>query len=92
MTEEAPASKAERASLVRDLFRLRIDRGAARVTLVACCFGALFAVIGGRLVKLGFSPEQTQFRREAASEISAAPPLQQAAIGPSRHLPGSTSS
>lgn len=70
----ASATPPARTSIVRDMFRLRLDKSAARVTVVACCFGVLFTVIGGRLVKLGVKPEQTAFRREAATMISAARP------------------
>lgn len=62
-------------SLVRDLFRLRLDKSTSRVNLAAFCFVMLFGVIGGRLVYLGMTSDtSSEVRRAASSEISAARP------------------
>jgi cell division protein FtsI (penicillin-binding protein 3) len=61
--------------LLRELFRLRVDKSMARVSVVALAFGILFSVIGGRLVMLAVTSENvSEVRRVAASEISAARP------------------
>ncbi|MET0745254.1 MAG: penicillin-binding protein 2 [Microvirga sp.] len=62
-------------SHVRELFRLRVDKSTARVGLVAICFTGLFATIGGRLVYLAVTSDNTsEVRRSTVSEISAARP------------------
>src|SRR3954463_1753805 len=62
-------------ALVRELFRLRLDKSLTRVGLVAVAFSALFAVIAGRLVMLAVAPDFTgSVRREAAAAIAAARP------------------
>ncbi|MET0530268.1 MAG: penicillin-binding protein 2 [Microvirga sp.] len=62
-------------SHARELFRLRLDKSTSRVGLAAFCFMGLFTVIGGRLVHLAVTSENTsEVRRAASSEISAARP------------------
>jgi cell division protein FtsI (penicillin-binding protein 3) len=62
-------------SHARELFRLRLDKSTSRVGLAAFCFMGLFSVIGGRLVYLAVTSENTsEVRRAASSEISAARP------------------
>ena len=59
----------------RELFRLRHDKSTSRVGLAAACFVGLFSLIGGRLVYLAVTSENTsEVRRAASSEISAARP------------------
>lgn len=62
-------------SHARELFRLRLDKSTSRVNLAAFCFVGLFSLIGGRLVYLAVTSENTsEVRRAASSEISAARP------------------
>nr|WP_246728422.1 penicillin-binding protein 2 [Microvirga terricola] len=57
------------------MFRLRVDKSTARVGLAAFCFVMLFGVIGGRLVFLAMTSDNSSaMRRAASSEISAARP------------------
>ncbi len=61
--------------LVRELFRMRVDKSTARVGLAAVCFSGLFCVIGGRLVYLAVTSDtSSEMRRVTSSEISAARP------------------
>ena len=71
------AQRAKRGVLAhaRELFRLRHDKSTSRVGLAAVCFLGLFGLIGGRLVHLALTSENTsEVRRAASSEISAARP------------------
>ena len=62
-------------AIARELFRLRVDKSAARVGLVSLCFAGLFGLIGARLVQLAIRPDEPgPLRRGAGSEISAARP------------------
>jgi cell division protein FtsI (penicillin-binding protein 3) len=73
----APAApkKAGPSSLLRGLFRLRVDQSTARVGLGAFCFTILFSVIAGRLVMLAVVKDPgSEMRRATSSEISAARP------------------
>src|SRR3954447_238926 len=71
----APQRDAGPLRWIGDLFRLRVDKSMARVSIVALAFGGLFALIGGRLVMLAVTSETvSEVRRAAASEISAARP------------------
>src|SRR4051812_13045231 len=71
----APQRDASPFRWIGDLFRLRVDKSMARVSIVALAFGGLFALIGGRLVMLAVTSETvSEVRRAAASEISAARP------------------
>jgi cell division protein FtsI (penicillin-binding protein 3) len=73
--QPAPAQKRGPFSLVRELFRLRVDKSTARVGLVAICFTGLFATIGGRLSYLAMTSDTgSEMRRATSSEISAARP------------------
>jgi cell division protein FtsI (penicillin-binding protein 3) len=59
----------------RELFRLRVDKSTARVRLASLCFVGLFSLIGGRLVYLAVTSDNSSaVRRAASSEISAARP------------------
>src|SRR4051795_6504416 len=76
---EAPAAERGRAarlrSGVREVFRLRVDKSAARVRLVGLAFTALFVLIAGRLVVLAFAPDFSgSMRRETSAAIAAARP------------------
>jgi cell division protein FtsI (penicillin-binding protein 3) len=58
-----------------DLFRLRRDKSAARVSLAGLLFIGLFSLISGKLILLGFTPEgKSGIRHAASAEISAARP------------------
>src|SRR3954464_409871 len=73
--EPRPSRLGQAWALVRELFRLRLDKSLTRVGLVAVAFSALFAVIAGRLVMLAVAPDFTgSVRREAAAAIAAARP------------------
>jgi cell division protein FtsI (penicillin-binding protein 3) len=62
-------------TLLRELFRLRVEKSVARVGLVTLCFAALFTVIGGRLVVLAVtSDHDSETHRATSTEISAARP------------------
>ena len=61
--------------LVRELFRMRVDKSTARVGLAAVCFSGLFCVIAGRLIYLAVTSDtSSEMRRVTSSEISAARP------------------
>ena len=61
--------------MLRELFRLRVDKSVARVGLVSVCFAGLFSVIGGRLVMLAVTSDHgSEVHRTTSSEISAARP------------------
>jgi len=47
---------------VRDMFGTSIDRSGGRIRLVAFLFLGVYCVIGGRLLYLGFAPEQQTLR------------------------------
>jgi cell division protein FtsI (penicillin-binding protein 3) len=74
LAPEAPPAKPplwrRGLALGQDLMRTRIDKSGARIRFAACCFAALYAVIGGKLVYLGMKPEPQSLRR-AASEASS---------------------
>jgi cell division protein FtsI (penicillin-binding protein 3) len=62
-------------SYVRELFRLRVDKSTARVRFASLCFVGLFGLIGGRLIYLALTSDNSSaVRRAASSEISAARP------------------
>ena len=60
---------------LRELFRLRGDKGRARIGLAAFAFAILFSALAGRLVQLGLDAggEQTM-RRASASSLGTARP------------------
>jgi cell division protein FtsI (penicillin-binding protein 3) len=60
---------------LRELFRLRGDKGRARIGLAAFAFAILFAALAGRLVQLGLDTggEET-IRRASASSLGTARP------------------
>ena len=60
---------------VRSLFRLRVDKSAARVGTVALVFLAVFGTIAGRLITLALWPEQSAaLRRENTVTVASARP------------------
>ncbi len=64
-----------RNRFVRSLFGLDADKSSARVGLAILAFGALFAVLSGRLVMLATAKDQTVgLRRATADATSAARP------------------
>jgi cell division protein FtsI (penicillin-binding protein 3) len=72
--QSAP-SKGSIMTHARELFRLRVDKSTARVRLASLCFVGLFGLIGGRLVYLAVTSDNSSgVRRAASSEISAARP------------------
>ncbi|GGK35747.1 peptidoglycan D,D-transpeptidase FtsI family protein [Salinarimonas ramus] len=71
----AEESREARPGFVGRLFQMRADKSRARIALGMVCFGALFAVIAGRLVMLGIEPDaESGPRRAASSEIGAVRP------------------
>ncbi len=59
-------------SFLRGLFRMSGEKSQARIGLVMLGFGALFAVIGGRLVMLATSPTEPVGLRRATQQATAA--------------------
>ena len=59
----APPKKHWAAGLLNGLFRTRLDKSSKRIRLVACAFGALYLVIGGKLVYLAFKPDPQTLRQ-----------------------------
>src|SRR4051794_39080918 len=73
--EPRPSRLGQAWALVRELFRLRLDKSLTRVGLVAEAFSALYAVIAGRGVMHAVAPDLTgSVRRGAAAAIAAARP------------------
>lgn len=75
--EEAPQRPTLRArafGILRAMFGTRIDKSGARLRIVACAFVCIYAVIGGRLIYLGMTPEPQTLRRVAAEASSRARP------------------
>src|SRR4051812_40071723 len=60
---------------VTSLFTLRVDKSRARVALVAFAFAGLFAIIGGQLAMIAFSPdERSALPRATGNAIAAQRP------------------
>jgi cell division protein FtsI (penicillin-binding protein 3) len=60
---------------LRELFRLRGDKGRARIGLAAFAFTILFAALAGRLVQLGIpTGNEETMRRASASSLGTARP------------------
>jgi cell division protein FtsI (penicillin-binding protein 3) len=59
-------------ALLRALFRMSGEKSQARIGLVMLGFGALFCVIGGRLVMLATSPAEPVGLRRATAQATAA--------------------
>lgn len=60
---------------MRELFRLRGDKGRGRIGLAAIAFVVCFGLIGGRLVQLGVAADGVETpRRAAASSLGGARP------------------
>ncbi|MGA8170960.1 MAG: penicillin-binding protein 2, partial [Methylocystis sp.] len=74
----APAAKVTAADRLRGFaraaFSTSLSTSTSRIRLVALLFLALFGVIGGRLVFLGFKPDPANLRRAAAEAVAAARP------------------
>ena len=71
-----PSLASRVVALLGDLFRMRAEKSAMRLMVVAFGFLAVYAVIASRLTMLAMTtPETTgSLRRSAASDISAARP------------------
>src|SRR5687768_10945687 len=69
-----PTGRRPLRAVSRELFRLRLDKSAARVGLVVLGFAVMFLGLGARLVMLAVAPEQSGIRRATSSAISAARP------------------
>jgi cell division protein FtsI (penicillin-binding protein 3) len=77
MEAPAPAASPQQRSwrpLLASLFSTKLEKTRGRIQLIALCFVALYALIGGRLVYLGFKPEPQSIRRAAADALSGARP------------------
>ena len=61
-------------SILRAMFGTRIAKSGMRIRIVALGFVALYCVIGGKLVWLGFKPEPQGLRRVAQEASSRARP------------------
>ena len=62
-------------AIASDMFTTRLDKSTARLGLIALGFVALYGVIGGRLVYLGFKPDEGDtVKASAKSAISVARP------------------
>lgn len=73
--QPSSATRLRLLSRFRELFRMRADRSEARIGLATLCFGAIFAVIGGRLVMLAVATEGgSALHRATTSAISVARP------------------
>lgn len=60
---------------LRELFRLRGDKGRARIGLAAFAFTILFTVLSGRLVQLGIAADDEEaVRRASVSSLGTARP------------------
>ena len=71
----ARMSAAERLrAFARAAFSTNLASSTSRIRLVALLFLAIYAVIGGRLVFLGFRPDPADLRRAAAEAVAAARP------------------
>jgi cell division protein FtsI (penicillin-binding protein 3) len=72
---DARPSRARRlAGHMRDLFRLRVDKSAARVGLAGLAFAGLFTVIAGRLVVMIVAPDAPSARASASRSVAAVRP------------------
>ena len=66
-----PRTLAQRArEAFAGLWRTRLDKSTWRIRLAAAGFACLFAVIGGKLVWLGFKPDPQTLRRAASEAVS----------------------
>ena len=73
-----PVDARSRGQKARDfivsVMQTRIDKSSMRIRFVAVCFSALFLVIAGKLVYLGFKPDPQTLRRAASEAVSRARP------------------
>ncbi len=67
---QRPSLRSRLALHAHNLVHTHIDKSTWRIRLVALGFACLFGVIGGRLVYLGFKPEQQSLRRAASEAVS----------------------
>ncbi|WP_246207082.1 peptidoglycan D,D-transpeptidase FtsI family protein [Methylocystis heyeri] len=58
----------------RVAFSTSLSTSTSRIRLVAIAFLGLYAIIGGRLVYLGFKPDPANLRRAAAEAVAASRP------------------
>jgi len=75
--QAAPAKKSAAERLrrfARAAFSTSLTSSTSRMRLVALVFLAIYGVIGGRLVFLGFKPDPANLRRAAAEAVAAARP------------------
>ena len=61
-------------ALVSAAFSTSLTTSASRMRIVAVAFLGLYAIIGGKLIYLGFKPEPATMRRAAADAVAAARP------------------
>ncbi|QGM99690.1 peptidoglycan D,D-transpeptidase FtsI family protein [Methylocystis parvus] len=78
MLETPPARRGKKpskyAGMIRAAFTTSLNSSAPRMRLAALGFLALYGVICGKLVYLGFKPEPATVRRAAAEAVSASRP------------------
>lgn len=71
----SPAPKSGRLrAFLHSVFSTSLSASAPRMRLAAVGFLALYGVIGGKLIYLGFKPEPATARRAAAEAVSASRP------------------
>jgi cell division protein FtsI (penicillin-binding protein 3) len=73
-TQETPNAVRGRREFLAKLFSTSLGKSSGRMRIVAVAFLCLYAVIGGRLVLLGFKPDPTTMRRSGGETIAAARP------------------
>ena len=56
------------------IFKTQLSKSGGRLKLIALGFGALYCVIGARLVYFGFKPDPSSLRRAAVEQSSGARP------------------
>ncbi|WP_413771080.1 peptidoglycan D,D-transpeptidase FtsI family protein [Lichenihabitans sp. PAMC28606] len=73
--DPAGAPKSRMAQFLADVMRTRLDKSSSRLRLVAIGFIMVFGLISGKLVLLGFKPDNSQSLKGAAAEaVSGARP------------------
>ncbi len=74
--EPRPSGMRRAGLVVRDMFRLRLDKSGGRVGWVMLAFVALFGAIGARLVFLAVAPVEPEgIRRFTAASVAARPDI-----------------
>ena len=56
--------------LLKDVFKLRVDKSRVRVRFVGAVFIALFGLIGGRLISIALAPDNDTGLRKVAEYFS----------------------